>query len=414
MSVSISSGGGVGITVENDPTALKINNSLNDVLDPVSARNNIGAFPATGGTIIGNLTVTDEIVEQTASIVPYFEGTPVTLSLNAPNISNSLIATPSGVMVASGTGYTQMTASGYRFPDGTSQSTAAGSAVNIQTFGSSTTSGNFTWVKPTGAKWVEVWLFGAGGGGGSGARQATTVNRGGGGGGASGSLLYHKFNANFLNSTEPVVIGAGGVGGASVTSDSTNGNAGSAGTDTTFANNYRGRFGTFGSAGGAGAGVGGLVAGGVLITATISGSSGGNGNTSAGSNGGTASNHMLMAGTGGGGAGANANVTTSATGGNGGGFTPSSSGINIAVAGGTGGTIAGVQATNGVSAVNGDLRAGTGGGGGFYISGQAGGTGGNGGWPSGGGGGGSASNNGFPSGKGGNGANGFAIIVSYS
>jgi len=51
-------------------------------------------------------------------------------------------------------------------------------AINVQTF---TSSG--TWTKPSGAKFVEVFAFGAGGGGGSGARETSAYCGGAGGSG---------------------------------------------------------------------------------------------------------------------------------------------------------------------------------------------------------------------------------------
>ena len=49
-------------------------------------------------------------------------------------------------------------------------STPSGGGVDVQTFGDASSSGSFTWTKPSGAKWVQVFLWGAGGGGGSGGR----------------------------------------------------------------------------------------------------------------------------------------------------------------------------------------------------------------------------------------------------
>jgi len=76
---------------------------------------------------------------------------------------------------------------------------------------------NDTWSKPAGAKWVEVEMWGGGGGSGAaggGAGQAT------GGGGGAGAYCRKLYAASALNSTEAVVVGAGGTG------TPTNGNAG--------------------------------------------------------------------------------------------------------------------------------------------------------------------------------------------
>lgn len=292
-----------------------------------------------------------------------------------------------------------------------------GGGIDIQTFGSSTTSGSFTWTKPANAKWVEFILIGAGGGGGSGARQATTSNRGGGGGGSPGAFFLGKCKASRLGATESVFVGAGGAGGAAVTVNSSIGNVGTNGQDTRFA--YGAAAG--GSGGGNGSTLGGGGGGGsklgLLFTANITNLTGGSGALTNGSTAGSASNYMLIGTGGGGGAGQAGSNTTNTFGGDGGQFFSTSTGTtglrNVTIVGGTGGTVAGVQATAG-TAQDDYLAGGTGGGGGFYRTGVAGGTGGNGGFPCGGGGGGGASDNGFNSGAGGTGANGFAVVITYT
>ena len=286
-----------------------------------------------------------------------------------------------------------------------------GGGVNIQTFGSSTTSGTFTWTKPAGAKIVKAFLLAGGSGGGSGARYATTSGRSGGGGGNSGNVNVLFINADNLGSTETVTIGAGGAGGASRTIDSSNGTVGTTGGFTSFSL-YKVIAGAGGNGGGTGTTPGGgsnssFAYGFLSFTQGTAGSGMiSNGNPALSS---SASRIGTAAG---GGGGAAASSTTNASGGAGG-IMNSTSNLVTAIAGGTGGTIAGVQATAGTSS-NGFTISGTGGGGGFYRTGQAGGTGGNGGWPSGAGGGGGASDNGFASGAGGAGANGYAIIITYT
>ena len=278
-----------------------------------------------------------------------------------------------------------------------------GGGVDVQTFGSPTTSGSFTWTKPAGAKFVEIYLWGGGAGGGCGARQATTVDRAGGQGGGSGTFYYTLISADSLSSTETVVVGAGSAGRAGRTNIG-NPLVSVGGNNTTFS--------SFRAAGGSQTG---SAQNSVYTLAFASGGGGGAGTTSNGSN---AANQVFiqMALGGGGGGGATANITTARTGGNGGGYQAGNpSGLIASVAGGTGGTAAGVQATSGVTEANPIRLAGTGGGGGFYISGQNGGDGGNGGWPAaGGGGGGAADDTATRSGNGGNGANGFACIITYT
>ena len=286
--------------------------------------------------------------------------------------------------------------------------------ADVQVFGSSSTSGSFTWTKPAGAKWVEIYLGGGGGGAGSGARQATATNRCGGGGGAGGTTYQGRINAAYLGSTVTVVVGAGGAGGASVGANSTNGNNGTAGGSTTFS-----IFKAVGGNLGAGGTTVSPAAGGVSRTSmfmglTSSAGAGVDGQTSSGADASSYTNGMTATG-GGAGAGSVSGGTVSRAGGAGGSFSsvPTSSGFVTSIAGGSGGTTAGVAATNGTSSTTQYTIVGTGGGGGAYISGVAGGAGGNGGWPSGGAGAGAAADNGFASGKGGDGANGIAVIVTY-
>jgi hypothetical protein len=298
-----------------------------------------------------------------------------------------------------------------------SQIPTTSSSVNIQTFGSPTTSGTFTWTKPANAKLVQILLFGAGAGGGSGARFPTTSIRAGGGGASGGGLLNVFISASMLNATEQVVVGAKGNGGASVSIDGTSGSSGIRGGSTTFSmfvasGGYQGNGGSnFGPTPNNAFGVSSFSPFGGGITQL---GGGGAGVTSGSSVSSTSASNSFTATSGGGGGGCANNVTTASSGGSGGSKTSggsNSSGYMSAIAGGSGGTTGGIAATNGVSGL--DLQGGTGGGGGFYVSGLAGGNGGNGGWPGGGGGGGGASDNGFASGKGGDGANGFAMIITY-
>lgn len=281
-----------------------------------------------------------------------------------------------------------------------------GGGVDIQTFGSSSSSGTFTWTKPSGAKLVEVFLWGAGNNGEFGARQPTTSSRSGGDGGGGASVVYGKINASELGSTESVVIGAGN---ASAAGRTTNGNKGG---NATWASESK--FGPYRAQGGATAGTN--ISSNIYGVAISSVGTGATGQAGTGNSATSRNNIMrLPAMGGGGGGGAAANVTTAAAGGSGAGFTNTGfdAGLVTAVAGGAGGTTAGVAAGNGVSATNEYNRGGTGGGGGYYRTGENGGNGGNGGWPGGGGGGGGAADEGFTSGSGGAGANGFAVIITY-
>jgi hypothetical protein len=292
---------------------------------------------------------------------------------------------------------------------------SGGGGVDVQTFGTSSTSGTFTWTKPAGAKVVDIYLMGPGGGGGSGARQATSSARSGGGGGGSGGLFYFRVGADSLNSTESVVIGAGGAGGAVRTTDNSAGLNGSSGANTTFSV-YKAPSGDFGLAGSTASVAGGVARNNLTFDLLLSTGSGGAGNTAQGSSANLSTALFMHAGGGGGGGGAAAASTTNVNGGGGAtaGASSTNPGLITAIAGGAAGNgTTGVQATAGTSITTQYIRGGTGGGGGFYRTGQAGGTAGAGGWPGGGGGGGGASDNGFASGAGAAGAHGYAVIVTW-
>jgi len=377
-----------------------------------------------------------------------FNGGTITNPLIVSNGSSSAYIQDYSVAVDDGTGIkTELIAGGIIFPDLTVQNTAGipdapsdgstygrnngawvvagggggGLNIDIQTFGSETTSGSFIWTKPAGAKIVEFYMWGGGGGGGAGARYATSSIRCGGGGGGAGGFFCYRVRADELNATETVIVAPGRPGGVSTATDTTSGQSGAAQAAPTQFNNYIARSGNPGSGGATSASASaGTTSQNIYFGATVGQLTSGPGNNTVG---GAAASYspsnclVIGAGGGGGGGGANTSTTTSQNGGNGSAYlatTVTASGLSTSIAGGVGGTTAGVQATPGTSSTLTPLiRGGTGGGGGFYISGQTGGHGGNGGWPGGGGGGGGASNNGFLSGKGGNGANGFVVVITY-
>lgn len=116
--------------------------------------------------------------------------------------------------------------------------------VDVQVF---TASG--AWNKPAGAVRVLVEMWGGGGGGGG----VSTWPAAAGGGGA---YRFHAFRASDLLSSEPVVVGAGGVGAAGAGNGASGGNSSFAGIIA-----YGGQFGAVGDGtakGGAGGGWGGI------------------------------------------------------------------------------------------------------------------------------------------------------------
>jgi len=69
-----------------------------------------------------------------------------------------------------------------------------------------------TWTKPAGANAVRILMIGGGGGGGTGSYAPSSAQADGGRGGNPGSVvLYTLLPANVFASTEPVVVGSGGL-----------------------------------------------------------------------------------------------------------------------------------------------------------------------------------------------------------
>ena len=111
-----------------------------------------------------------------------------------------------------------------------------------------------TWIKPRGAKLVNIICQGSGAGGGGGFQSASTP-RGGGGGGGTGATAKITINANLLPDIVYILPGIGGTGGLGGTSAT----AGSSGQnsfvtlipDTTSVSNVVIRSGTTPATGGA-------------------------------------------------------------------------------------------------------------------------------------------------------------------
>ncbi len=132
------------------------------------------------------------------------------------------------------------------FSGDTSINAASPGAHIVQLFSGA---GTYTWYKPGGLAFADVFACGGGGSGGSGAAIASgTASSGGGGGGGAGCSPMMRFAAADLGATETVTVGTGGASVAGVTGGVAGG-AGNAGTNT--------YFGTHTCASGGGAGQGG-------------------------------------------------------------------------------------------------------------------------------------------------------------
>lgn len=267
-----------------------------------------------------------------------------------------------------------------------------------------------TWIKPRGAKLVNIICQGAGAGGGGGFQSASTPRAGGGGGG-SGATARLTIDANLLPDRLYILTGIGGNGGLGGTTAT----AGSAGQnsfvtlipDTTSVSNVVLRSGTTPSTAGGG---GTTAAGSTGIGETI-GVIGNNIFASLGTFTFQAGVVANSAGTG------NAGVTTATNfvvNAGGGGGTGIGGGVNAsAVFVGITGAAVNTKGQDGIILYKPILMLyGGRGGGGSLDAGTNGGNGGKGAPGAGGGGGGASSNTGVNAGNGGKGGDGFVIITT--
>ncbi len=289
-----------------------------------------------------------------------------------------------------------------------------------------TTTGPFTWTKPTVGTpiTVEILTIGAGNGGGSGGYAAAGTAVGGGGGGSGGCMSRISIPASILPATVNGSVGAGGAGGLAKTSVGA-GNNGAAYSSTLMDSWFGDATVTnpqYCYASGGNSGVGGPVS-------TAAASGGGNSNLGMfnGTAGGAGSANGAAATSGG-----NNQIATTAGGagggGGGGGFSTGNSEVAGAAgasspswmakqpAGGLGGAVHASPGPPG-TVLGGAYLPGPGGGGGgsSNTAATAGGTGAAGGLYGGGGGGGGAGdaqNNGVGSGAGGAGANGCVVVTT--
>lgn len=358
-------------------------------------------------------------VNDTLPIVDSVDGTNKKILINALPLSSAMSTALSGK--ENSLGFTPenvankatdfSTVNNTKYPTTEAIVNYASKQPKIDTF---TSSG--TWTKPTGAKLVEVILVGASAGGGSGRVGAAGTAATGGGGGGSGTIVHFKFDANDLDATETITVGAAGIGGAAVSTNDTDGIDGTSGGETAIGVGINTKLRTYTANPGLGgkngaSGSGGASSIGATAFNTGQGSGGSSSSTGAiGTSGTNSSGFNTLGGASGGGV-SSANVPSN--GGTGSRWTSIS--VLPQTSGGAAGTTGG-SADAGDGVLNAmriyGIQLGTGGGGGAGATNRNGGNGGNGVGFSGGGGGG-ATRNGYSSGKGGDGVDGYAVIITH-
>lgn len=265
------------------------------------------------------------------------------------------------------------------------------------------TAGTYTWLKPTGSVVVNIIMWGGGGGGGGG--TVWEASGYGATGGAGGAALNIMWPADLLNSTETVIVGAGGNAGAATGSSATKipkGNNGASGGTSRFSNFTC--YGGSGGLGGSGSSVAADGSGGQLMT--FGGRFGCNNIAPSITT--TPSNPTFQTHAGGGG-GAGGSISAAGVALNGG-----AGSVSYGLTGttsGPGGAAGGNNGSSGSAPQLGFVGGGGGGGGGSINS--NGGNGGSGSMGSGGGGGGTCKTGSWVSGAGGPGGSGSVIIITY-
>lgn len=233
----ITSSGNVGINTTNNSYRIEVNGTS-------GFDNWMYINPSVGISVQGSGTLNLGGTGETSAISFNTTGGGSKMYINSSGSVGIGSTSPSTTLDVNGT--IRSASGGFKFPDGTTQTTAASggsSGADVQTF---TSSG--TWTKPSGKTrtFVECW-----GGGGSGSKGG--VNPTGGGGGA---YIFKWFTTSSLGATEAVTIGAGG---AAV---SANGN-GNQGGNSSFGSWLTGYGGGPGQSNGISAGGGWKGAGGV-------------------------------------------------------------------------------------------------------------------------------------------------------
>jgi len=198
--------GGTGLSTTPSNGQLLIGNGANYALGNLTAGNGIDISNSAGAITVSATADASTKVSKT--------GDTMSGALSLP--ANGLVAGTNQLVLANGNvgigttapgqklsvaGVIESTTGGFRFPDGTSQTSASNG--NAQIFTS-----NGTWTKPswaTGDQMVTFEMWGGGGGGGASA------------GGGGGAYVRGTLKASQLAATQAVTVGTGGPAGSSGT-----------------------------------------------------------------------------------------------------------------------------------------------------------------------------------------------------
>lgn len=164
-------------------------------------------------------------------------GTGAFTALTATTVNGNTVTAGTGTLtIAAGKTLTASNSLTLAGTDGTTQTTpsVSSSLAAVSDLQQFTTSGSFTWNKPTGSpKVTHIGCIGGGASGASGARTASGTSNSG--GAAGGGAFYNDLwiATVSLGSTETVTVGAGGASVAGVSSNGA-GNSGNNGNASTF------------------------------------------------------------------------------------------------------------------------------------------------------------------------------------
>jgi hypothetical protein len=233
--LTVPSGGGLNLNsgvYQIDGTQIAASNLLNGVtgsgnivlaISPSLTTPNIGA--ATGTSLIVPL-IYPPSDSTTALQIDKANGTSNVVNVDTTNGRVGIGTTAPGNPL-SVNGIIESQTGGFKFPDGTTQTTASTSGTAIHSVHTQTFTSSGTYTPTAGMAYAIVEVVGGGGGGSSSAHGDI-----GGSGGGSGAYAKSTLTAATIGSSQTITVGSGGAGGAA--GSGSTGNAGSNGNSSSL------------------------------------------------------------------------------------------------------------------------------------------------------------------------------------